>query len=375
MSRSFHPLWTCVAGLLLGVLLLLPQACSEVESAPMGGIEVSGPVNFQPEAIPYPLLSDYAFFKGRQANLEPNAGVLPYELITPLFTDYAYKARFIWMRDSAQAVVLSDGSIEFPDHTVLIKTFYYPADFRLPEKDWNIIETRLLLRREGRWEAFSYIWNEEGTDARLKNTGDIQAVSWVDQSGAARRIDYVVPNKNQCKSCHHRNNVIEPLGPKVRNLQKRVAYPDGPVMAQLSRWQQAGFLSSDAEWDHSAVPEWDDPESDLEARALAYLDINCGHCHRPEGSANTTGMFLNWEEEDPGRWGRCKPPVAAGRGSGGLRFGIIPGQPAGSILLHRMQSDDPGVMMPELGRVIGHTEGVELIRAWIESMEGDCPPL
>jgi len=42
-------------------------------------------------------------------------------------------------------------------------------------------------------------------------------------------------------------------------------------------------------------------------------------------------------------------------------------------LLYRMQAEDPGVMMPEIGRAVPHEEGIALIREWIEAMPGDCP--
>ena len=75
---------------------------------------------------------------------------------------------------------------------------------------------------------------------------------------------------------------------------------------------------------------------------------------------------------DRRRLGECKPPVAAGRGTGDRLFDIVPGKPDESILLYRMTSSEPGVMMPEMGRNTTHEEGVELIRAWIASMQGTC---
>lgn len=83
-------------------------------------------------------------------------------------------------------------------------------------------------------------------------------------------------------------------------------------------------------------------------------------------------MFLTMEETDPIHLGVCKPPVAAGQGTGGHLFGINPGHGQESILTFRMQSDDPGAMMPELGRTLVHAEGVQLIADWIDDMAGDC---
>lgn len=64
-----------------------------------------------------------------------------------------------------------------------------------------------------------------------------------------------------------------------------------------------------------------------------------------------------------------KAPVAAGKGSGGRLYSIVPGKPDESILLYRIESVDPGVMMPEMGRRLAHKEGVELVRQWILEMK------
>ncbi len=118
---------------------------------------------------------------------------------------------------------------------------------------------------------------------------------------------------------------------------------------------------------------WNDRAAPLEARARSYLDINCGHCHSPSGAARTSGMWLDAGTRDPLRLGRCKLPIAAGQGTGNRAWDIVPGAPDDSILTYRMQSVDPGVMMPELGRGLVHEEGVELIRQWIAAMPAqDC---
>jgi hypothetical protein len=100
--------------------------------------------------------------------------------------------------------------------------------------------------------------------------------------------------------------------------------------------------------------------------------VNCGHCHNPRGAADTSGLFLDMRESDPRRLGLCKPPVAAGRGSGGLAYSLLPGQPDASILSYRMRSTELDVMMPELGRTTVHREGVALIDDWIRAFPGAC---
>lgn len=349
--------------ILLGHLL---TECQSPREMPAMSVKV------QPDQLPYKTLSEYAFFNGNQADLQPNERVLPYDLNTPLFSDYAHKARFVWMPDSVQATVNTQGEVEFPDNTVLIKNFYYPSDFKKPNHDWYIIETRLLVKIRGDWQAFTYVWDEAQQDAKLNIIGDFQPVSWRDEAGQKHDIEYVVPNKNQCKSCHNVNNKILPVGPKIRNLDRTFAYADGD-QNQLEKWRQVGILQHENTTQFQPIAQWDDPQSGtLEARALAYLDVNCGHCHSEQGPAHTSGLYLTADQTDRGKLGFCKTPVAAGKGSGGRKFGIVPGQPEASILYYRMESNDPGVMMPEFGRVIPHQEGIALIREWIAGLEGNC---
>lgn len=122
----------------------------------------------------------------------------------------------------------------------------------------------------------------------------------------------------------------------------------------------------------TAQIDYSDERYSLNDRARSYLAANCAHCHNPVGPADTSGLDLSLDAEDLRAVGRCKPPIAAGSGTGGRIFSIRPGDPDGSIMPYRMASTKPGAMMPELGRSLAHDEGVELIRAWIAEMDGDC---
>ena len=166
-----------------------------------------------------------------------------------------------------------------------------------------------------------------------------------------------------------------PIGPKVRNLNKAYAYADGRLVNQVEQWQAAGKLAK-GDWTAQFAPlsDWDAPSSGTVAeRALAYLEVNCGHCHNPKGPAHTPGLYLGTDFQDQSaQLGICKAPVAAGKGSGGRQYSIYPGQPERSILVYRMEAKDPGVMMPEIGRAVPHQEGIALVREWIAGLEGDC---
>ena len=145
-------------------------------------------------------------------------------------------------------------------------------------------------------------------------------------------------------------------------------------MNQIADWTQRGILSgAPAPADAPSVPAAFDASQPLADRARAWLDINCAHCHNATGGASNSGLFLGFNETDPTGWGVLKRPVAAGRGAGDNLFVIDPGSPDASILVHRTASNEPGVMMPELGRSVTDIAGLGLIRDWIAAMPADGP--
>ncbi|TNJ34008.1 hypothetical protein E1B00_10685 [Arenimonas terrae] len=367
-----------------------------------GCMRAPPPVAFHAEGLPE-TLSAWHLFKLRGGELAPNDGVLPYELNTPLFTDYAHKLRTVWMPAGTAAGYRADETFEFPVGTILSKTFYYPrlagepADGarvqrsddrtgtrpggRLALAEVRLVETRLLVRREAGWVALPYVWNAAQTEARLMRGGSLVRLELVDATGASEPAAYAVPDQNQCAGCHAsdlRSRVLHPIGPNARNLNRDLAYrgDDGGeiIRNQLAHWQQAGLLTGAPE--PASAPrlaDWrDSAGASLDARARAYLDSNCAHCHSPRGPGNTSGLWLGSDVVEPLRLGRCKLPIAAGQGTGDRRFGYVPGDPDASILSFRIESVDPGVMMPELGRSVVHREGAALIREWIAAQTGEC---
>ena len=351
------------------------------------------PVHFFAEGQPASL-ADWHVLDVRDGKLAPNAGVLPYDLTPPLFTDYAHKLRTVWMPKGTSARY-GEADFDYPVGTILSKTFYYPVpetgrgegDTVLRSSDAGfdprglelakvrLIETRLLVRRKDGWLALPYVWNAQQTEATLKRGGELVALTLVGADGSREQADYAVPDQNQCAGCHGddmKTRKLHPLGPKARHLNRDFAYADGTAN-QLARWTQVGYLTGAPA--PAAAPrnaDWLDASQPLDARARAYLDINCGHCHNPKGPGNTSGLWLDAATQEPLRLGRCKLPIAAGKGTGDFSHDIVPGQPDASILTFRMVSEDPAAMMPELGRSVVHDEGVQLIRDWIASMQGTC---
>ncbi len=323
------------------------------------------------EAPPAARLSHYGLFRDAKRQI-PNDGVLPYELNTPHFADYAALHRFLWLPEGTRCRYGPHGEIEFPVGAVLIITMGYVHDMRHPEQGEQIVETRLWMHRASGWIGAQYVWNDETTEARLALAGDQVPVHWVHSDGTLRRHTFRVPNRNQCLQCHGRNGILLPLGPvHARYLNRPAAYSDG-TGSQLQHWAAVGILEGLPQ-DPAQVPRvpvWDDPSTgDLDSRARAYLDMNCSSCHREGGIGFTSGLDLRYDQREPVKFGIYKAPVAAGRGAGNGRFVIEPGYPDRSILVYRLESVDPGVRMPVTGRGLRHDEGVALIRQWIAEMD------
>ena len=302
-------------------------------------------------------LSDFGLFSDL-AKRSPAVRMIRYDLETALFSDYAEKERYLYLPKDAQAKYDPDKAFDLPVGAALVKTFGYRAG-----GVFKPLETWLLLHRANGWIALPYVWNATGTDADLKRAGTRIPVTFTDPAGTRRSISYAVPNQNQCKDCHALNGRITPIGVKARYLNHN---------GQLEKLLATGMLDRlpsrtprVARWDNGAAP--------LDARARAYLEINCAHCHNPAGAASNSGLFLDWRQSDRIALGIRKRPVAAGRGSGGRDFAIQPGAPDASILIYRMESTDPGIAMPELGRATVHKEGVALVREWIAEMPKSAP--
>ncbi|MDZ7824999.1 MAG: hypothetical protein U5R48_01930 [Gammaproteobacteria bacterium] len=326
-------------------------------------------------------LAELGVLELRDGVLAPVEGIA-YSLAHPLFSDYARKYRTLHLPPGERAQTVTDGDVpaseqalRFPVGTLITKTFYYPrgADAKqvvlgppapAPHPDAplqldgrRLIETRVLVHRADGWDAVAYLWDASGSTARRVRTGALVGLEATDGRG----FDYLVPDVNQCGGCHatdHGSRALAPIGPKPGNL---AAVRIGGT-GQYRIWARRGLVET------ADVEAW--PAAGSPA-PRAYLDANCAHCHSDTGAADTAGLDLRRSATARGS-GLCKSPVAAGRGSGGLAVDIHPGRPDASILVYRMESTDPGILMPELGRSLVHAEGVRRVRDWIGAMEGSC---
>ncbi len=322
-------------------------------------------VNVVLKDLPYQKLSDYRFFKGELQKQIPNDKVLPYDLASPLFTDYAIKKRYVWMPEGKTAKYVSDGAIlDMPIGTALVKTFYF--DNVLPTSTRKIIETRVMVNTDTGWIFAEYVWNDEQTEAYLNMSGSNVNISWINQYGAALQTSYRVPSEVECFTCHKLNEVAIPIGPKPQNLNNDYAFENGNKN-QLQKWIDVGYLKDDLPTQIVSTINYYDETKPLEERVRSYLDISCGHCHQEGSHCSYRPLRLAYNETgNLTNLGICVMPEE--EISDTLKYIIAPGFPSRSVLYYRLATNDAATRMPLIGRTLVHTEALEMMKIWIESL-------
>ncbi|EDM38925.1 hypothetical protein PBAL39_22670 [Pedobacter sp. BAL39] len=287
-------------------------------------------------------LSNYHLFKGEMSALHPEAGVEVLELSSTLFTDYAEKQRLIRLPAGKKMKLKGNGLPDFPEGTLIAKTFYYPSENR---KRLQIVETRLLIFAGSTWNVATYQWNDDQTDALLIEEGATVRVDVEDLSGERRQIAYHIPSNKECVSCHHSGNAILPIGPKVRNLNRPVQR-EGKQFNQLAYLINKGLIESSRLDSFQHMPSYRDNNLPVEQRARAYMDINCAHCHQSGGYAGQTTINLDYNTN--------------------LRHSGIELN-KNNILIRMNEMGE--YHMPKLGTTVVDKEGLALIEAYIKNLK------
>jgi uncharacterized repeat protein (TIGR03806 family) len=358
--------------IVIATILAVLVACSkmEEETPKENPGETPTGVSFITEELPYSKLSDYRFFEGDLSDLSPTDGVLPYELITPLFTDYAKKSRFVWMAEGASAQYDGDTEIfSFDDGTVLIKNFYY--NNVQPSNEKRIIETRLLYKVQSEWFFADYVWNDEQTEAYFDLNGSYTDIEFYDEENdVLRSIEYRIPSDGECLTCHKSNSLPIPIGPKPQNMNMVMDYENGSLN-QLDMWQSVGYLSGNLPGEIETVADWQDENALLSERVRAYVDINCGHCHREGSHCDYRPVRFAWAESNVDEnIGICVEPDEFINET--LTHIIAPGNHERSMMYYRLNTTYEAERMPLLGRSVIHEEATELIKEYINSLTEDC---
>jgi uncharacterized repeat protein (TIGR03806 family) len=293
-----------------------------------------------------PSLSSYQLFDGELSKLIPAKGVELYELTSHLFVDYAEKQRLIKLPIGTKMTSNGNGLPNFPDGTILVKTFYWFKDKKNKKLGRSIIETRLLIKNNGKWKVGTYQWNSAQTEAMLITTGTNVNVGWKDSNGEERKILFHIPSNAECTNCHQYNNEDFPIGTKLRNMNFDVTRNNDKVN-QLKYFQNIGWLDVVSTVAISTLPNWENTDFSLDKRARAYMDMNCAHCHNSRGSASYKKLFLDYETP----------------------YDLTTIAYKKTKILKLMESSNEELKMPKIGTSVIDIEGLELIKQYVKSIE------
>jgi uncharacterized repeat protein (TIGR03806 family) len=276
---------------------------------------------------------------------EPVTALIPYDLNAALWSDGADKQRYFAIPDGSRITVATDGDFDFPNGSVLAKTF------RIAGKR---IETRLFMRHaDGTWAGYSYEWNDQETDAALlpgAKTKPIGAQAWT------------YPSRAQCMQCHTAR-AGRTLGPELAQLNRSISYPSGRTRNQLDTLSGLDYFTTPLSMPASALARIEDPfgAGALGLRARGYLHANCAGCHR-----SMTGLDLRYTTS-LAQTRSCN--VAPQAGTFGLTNPQIvkPGEAAASMISYRTHTLN-AYRMPPLGSSVVDAQGTTLIDQWIDSL-------
>ncbi|MBT8451983.1 MAG: hypothetical protein KJO40_08475 [Deltaproteobacteria bacterium] len=357
-----------------GVLLLCVIGCGEEGQGRFGPALQPRPEKqtcLPDPSQPMPArLSDTGCFT-KLDPLTPGPDLIPYEVSSALWTDGAFKPRYMVVPSAERIKIAEDGSWGFPDGSVLIKVFGFEFDAGDPESR-RPVETRFMVRNDGQWDYFTYEWNDEGSDGALLDSRKTVAYTIAGSAGT-EVIEYLFPQPDDCTTCHF-ESIHEVLGPKTSQLNRSHDY-GGVVANQLVAMAEIDLLDlgADGMIEPSAQPQMVNPragEGNLEQRARAYLDANCAHCHRPGVYADTALHGLDLRYEVPlHESGLCEPMRYFPAWAGMPR--VAPGNPAGSGVVQRFILED-AQRMPSIGTSVVDPFGAALLRDWIAGLPS-CP--
>ena len=305
--------------------------------------------------------------KGHQAD----PGLILYSVNAPLWADGAHVERFIALPGDTQIEVASNNGVgwSFPDGTALIQTFALDLEAGSPASRHRI-ETQLLTRQQGEWVGYSYVWNDEQTDAILVDAAGIDRTFTIQDSSApdgSREQSWHYPSREECMACHSRvANYV--LG--LTTLQMNRIHNYGTVSDnQLRTLNHIGVFKKPLSTPPEEYPKLSDPynpKEPLAARARSYLHAACANCHVHTGGGNAR-IVLDFTTELDKTYSVGFRPQHDTYGIPGAML-IAPGDPERSILYQRVAQRGKG-KMPPLTTSQQDVQAAQLLYDWISQMK------
>jgi putative heme-binding domain-containing protein len=324
---------------------------------------------------------------------KPANGVIPFSINASQWADGATAERLVGLPGSSKIVwhpkdvpiqgTMFSRQFEFPDDSVLARTFVWAPGTVDPKRD-KPIETQILHYDGKQWRGYSYVWNDDGTDATLAPLDGMEKQYRVADAravGGARVQKWTVPSRSQCLQCHN-PWAQTTLAFNVPQLNDGRTFAELNKLGVFDRRDEHGRPLQNSERVEAA--KWPKLASDtrahsigsahvnLEESARTYLHVNCAHCHRNGGGGSVTFEIPVSIALKDAKAVDVRPM----RGDFGLKDAriIASGDPHRSVLYYRMAKTGSG-RMPHLGSEVPDRMGLDLVYGWISSLgsSGSAP--
>lgn len=294
------------------------------------------------------------------ATLTPEAGIVPYDINLPFWSDGAIKTRWFTIPDATNTFAFNaTNTWSAPTGAVWIKHFEIQmTNGEAASK--RRLETRFIVRNTNGVYGATYRWTNE-TSAVLVPEEGLDETLVISDGATTRTQVWRYPSRSECLACHTAAAGWV-LGWNTPQLNRDVTY-GSLTTNQIIALRDAGYLSQgpDSAHSHLALAKPDDTTASQEFRVRSYLFANCANCHRPGGPA-----LANFDA-------RISTPTDFANLINGAvvnTFGdpanrtLVPNDPAHSMILQRMSIRGPG-QMPPIGSNIPDAQGIELLSAYI----------
>ena len=305
---------------------------------------------------------------------QPAPGVIPFTINAEQWADSARGERFVALPGVAKIEVTPEKWV-FPKDTVLAKTLSLELETGQPASRRRL-ETQVLRFDGNAWEAYTYLWNADQTDADLAAAAGLEKTyTVIDPAapGGKRQQTWHVASRAECLRCHN-PWAGPPLAFNALQLNRDQVYPPsgadaaagtgGVTDQQLRTLAHIGLFSAPP----ASAPRLTNPydrSAALDERARSYLHVNCAHCHR-EGAGGSVASHMAYD---------LKPAdakligVKPSQGDFGLPGAsvVAPGDPFRSVLFYRVSTLGSG-RMPRIGSTVVDMDGTALLHDWIQSL-------
>lgn len=273
-------------------------------------------------------------------------GFFAYQVQVPFWSSGAEKRRAACIPGDAPLRLPRSGEVELPEGSILVKEFSYPLATGLTR-----LETRLAVRRDGKWSFRTYRWRadqKEATRVDLPETLTLAAAG-----GSSVRWELMAGYR--CDFCHTVGTRSIPLGWTTEQLSGQT---------QIADWIRAGRVEPST--DAAALaryPELNDPSLSPYRRARLYLAVNCAHCHQP----GAWQPILDLRAETPLAQTKMidRVPTVSNLGIADARV-VKPFRKESSVLWLRLRATN-SLHMPPLGAALPDERAIAFIGEWIDS--------